>query len=181
MDNTHRHAAHPLTVFRHAHTLNSIKAGSYSKRQQSKAVVKYVKIILLLQEKVVCGCGLIVGVSSLKLGNFSEQDNTHAHIQKRYKWCFLTFHLSVSVCWMSFSCFLQEVQTEPVLNALRDTRKNRRCKIPKESLPSAHLPINEHQGYSKSESCWINILLLLHRNPTLSKTQFSFSVELIIT
>lgn len=45
---------------------------------------------------------------------------------------------------------IEEVQTEPVLNALRDNRKGRqRCKTPKESLPSAHLPIKEHQGYSK--------------------------------
>uniref|UniRef100_A0A3Q3G4A4 TNF superfamily member 11 n=1 Tax=Labrus bergylta TaxID=56723 RepID=A0A3Q3G4A4_9LABR len=43
----------------------------------------------------------------------------------------------------------EEVQTEPVLNALRDTRKNRRCKPSKESLPSAHLPIKTHQEYSK--------------------------------
>lgn len=42
---------------------------------------------------------------------------------------------------------IEEVQTEPVLNALRDTRKNRRYK--KESLPSAHLPIRAHQEYSK--------------------------------
>ncbi|KAF3694437.1 Tumor necrosis factor ligand superfamily member 11 Osteoclast differentiation factor [Channa argus] len=44
---------------------------------------------------------------------------------------------------------IEDVQTEPVLNALRDTRKNRRCKNPKESLPSAHLPIKAHQEYSK--------------------------------
>lgn len=44
---------------------------------------------------------------------------------------------------------IEEVQTEPVLNALRDTKKNRRCKTPKESLPSAHLPIRAHQEYSK--------------------------------
>ncbi|XP_068184602.1 tumor necrosis factor ligand superfamily member 11 [Antennarius striatus] len=44
---------------------------------------------------------------------------------------------------------IEEVQTEPVLNALRDTRKNRRCKTHKESLPSAHLPIRVHQEYSK--------------------------------
>ncbi|XP_040004821.1 tumor necrosis factor ligand superfamily member 11 isoform X2 [Xiphias gladius] len=43
----------------------------------------------------------------------------------------------------------EEVQTEPVLNALRDTRKNRRCKTPKESLPSAHLPIRRQQEYPK--------------------------------
>uniref|UniRef100_A0A7N8YF55 TNF superfamily member 11 n=1 Tax=Mastacembelus armatus TaxID=205130 RepID=A0A7N8YF55_9TELE len=36
--------------------------------------------------------------------------------------------------------YLQEVSS-PVLNALKDTRKNRRCKPPKDSLPSAHLPI----------------------------------------
>ncbi|XP_029386883.1 tumor necrosis factor ligand superfamily member 11 isoform X2 [Echeneis naucrates] len=45
---------------------------------------------------------------------------------------------------------IEEVQTEPVLNALRDTRKNRRCKTPKESLPSAHLPIRRPQEYSKN-------------------------------
>lgn len=44
---------------------------------------------------------------------------------------------------------MEEIQTEPVLNALRDTRKNRRCKTTKESLPSAHLSIKEHQEYSK--------------------------------
>ncbi|XP_078118768.1 tumor necrosis factor ligand superfamily member 11 [Sander vitreus] len=45
---------------------------------------------------------------------------------------------------------IEEVQTEPVLNALRDTRKKGRCKTPKESMASAHLPINqEHQEYSK--------------------------------
>ncbi|XP_042283107.1 tumor necrosis factor ligand superfamily member 11 isoform X2 [Thunnus albacares] len=43
----------------------------------------------------------------------------------------------------------EEVQTEPVLNALRDTRKKGRCKTPKESLPSAHLPIRAHQEYYK--------------------------------
>ncbi|XP_059198185.1 tumor necrosis factor ligand superfamily member 11 [Centropristis striata] len=49
---------------------------------------------------------------------------------------------------------LEEVQTEPVLNALRDTRKNRqRCKTPKESLPSAHLPIRAHtEPYKKGEA-----------------------------
>nr|XP_020475710.1 tumor necrosis factor ligand superfamily member 11-like [Monopterus albus] len=44
---------------------------------------------------------------------------------------------------------VEEVQTEPMLNALRDPRKNKRCKTPKESLPSAHLPIKTHQEYSK--------------------------------
>ncbi|XP_034741796.1 tumor necrosis factor ligand superfamily member 11 [Etheostoma cragini] len=44
---------------------------------------------------------------------------------------------------------IEEVQTEPVLNALRDTRKKGRCKTPKESLASAHLPIRVHQEYSK--------------------------------
>ncbi|XP_049905345.1 tumor necrosis factor ligand superfamily member 11 [Epinephelus moara] len=44
---------------------------------------------------------------------------------------------------------IEEVQTEPVLNALRDTRKNRRCKTPKESLPSVHLPIKRPQENSK--------------------------------
>uniref|UniRef100_A0A3P8TYS9 TNF superfamily member 11 n=1 Tax=Amphiprion percula TaxID=161767 RepID=A0A3P8TYS9_AMPPE len=36
---------------------------------------------------------------------------------------------------------IEEVQTEPVLNALRDTRKNRRCKAQRENLPAAHLLI----------------------------------------
>lgn len=44
---------------------------------------------------------------------------------------------------------IEEVQTEPVLNALKDTRKNRRCKTPKESLPSVHLPIKRPQENSK--------------------------------
>uniref|UniRef100_A0A7N6A305 THD domain-containing protein n=1 Tax=Anabas testudineus TaxID=64144 RepID=A0A7N6A305_ANATE len=44
----------------------------------------------------------------------------------------------------------EEVQTEPVLNALKDKRnRNKGCKTPKESLPSAHLPIDVHQEYSK--------------------------------
>ncbi|XP_071340078.1 tumor necrosis factor ligand superfamily member 11 [Trachinotus anak] len=46
---------------------------------------------------------------------------------------------------------IEEVQTEPVLNALRDTRKSRRCKTPKESLPSAHLPIRRPQEYPKKD------------------------------
>ncbi|XP_061579212.1 tumor necrosis factor ligand superfamily member 11 [Cololabis saira] len=37
---------------------------------------------------------------------------------------------------------IEEVQTEPVLNALKDPRKPKRTKTPaKENLPSAHLPI----------------------------------------
>uniref|UniRef100_A0A8D3CS31 TNF superfamily member 11 n=1 Tax=Scophthalmus maximus TaxID=52904 RepID=A0A8D3CS31_SCOMX len=44
---------------------------------------------------------------------------------------------------------IEEVQTEPVLNALRDTGKKGRCKNPKESLPSAHLPVRTYQEYSK--------------------------------
>ncbi|XP_076011630.1 tumor necrosis factor ligand superfamily member 11 [Genypterus blacodes] len=44
---------------------------------------------------------------------------------------------------------IEEVQTEPVLNALRDPRKNRRCKIPTDSLPSAHLPIKSQREYGK--------------------------------
>ncbi|TNN03768.1 tumor necrosis factor ligand superfamily member 11 [Takifugu rubripes] len=43
---------------------------------------------------------------------------------------------------------IEEVQIEPVLNALKDNRK-RRCKTSRESLPSAHLPITTHQMYSK--------------------------------
>ncbi|GAA6231729.1 tumor necrosis factor ligand superfamily member 11 [Lates japonicus] len=45
---------------------------------------------------------------------------------------------------------IEEVQTEPVLNALRDTRKRGgRCKTQRDILPSAHLPIKRHQEYSK--------------------------------
>ncbi|XP_061679216.1 tumor necrosis factor ligand superfamily member 11 [Syngnathoides biaculeatus] len=44
---------------------------------------------------------------------------------------------------------MEEVQTEPVLNALRDTRKNRRFKNHKENPPSAHLPIKVHQAFAK--------------------------------
>ncbi|CAG02628.1 unnamed protein product [Tetraodon nigroviridis] len=43
---------------------------------------------------------------------------------------------------------IEEAQIEPVLNALRDTRR-RRCKTLRESLPSAHLPIRAQQMYSK--------------------------------
>ncbi|XP_060945022.1 tumor necrosis factor ligand superfamily member 11 [Limanda limanda] len=52
---------------------------------------------------------------------------------------------------------IEEVQTEPVLNALRDTRKKGRCKTPKESLPSAHLPIRTYQEYSKKSEQAITI------------------------
>nr|XP_057938177.1 tumor necrosis factor ligand superfamily member 11 [Doryrhamphus excisus]XP_057938178.1 tumor necrosis factor ligand superfamily member 11 [Doryrhamphus excisus]XP_057938180.1 tumor necrosis factor ligand superfamily member 11 [Doryrhamphus excisus]XP_057938181.1 tumor necrosis factor ligand superfamily member 11 [Doryrhamphus excisus]XP_057938182.1 tumor necrosis factor ligand superfamily member 11 [Doryrhamphus excisus] len=44
---------------------------------------------------------------------------------------------------------IEEVQTEPVLNALRDTKKNRQFKNRKDHLPSAHLPIKVHQEFSK--------------------------------
>ncbi|XP_034042705.1 tumor necrosis factor ligand superfamily member 11 [Thalassophryne amazonica] len=44
---------------------------------------------------------------------------------------------------------IEDVQTEPVLNALRDPRKQRRCKTPKDGLPSAHLPIRIQQEYAK--------------------------------
>ncbi|KAK5860624.1 hypothetical protein PBY51_022086 [Eleginops maclovinus] len=44
---------------------------------------------------------------------------------------------------------IEEVETEPVLNALRDPRKQKRCRNPKDSLPSAHLPIKAHQEFSK--------------------------------
>ncbi|KAM3862283.1 tumor necrosis factor ligand superfamily member 11 [Diretmus argenteus] len=44
---------------------------------------------------------------------------------------------------------IEEVQTEPVLDALKDPRKTRRCKTPKESLPYAHLGIRRHQEYVK--------------------------------
>ncbi|XP_061826798.1 tumor necrosis factor ligand superfamily member 11 [Nerophis lumbriciformis] len=44
---------------------------------------------------------------------------------------------------------IEEVQTDrPVLNALRDTSKNR-FKNPKDKPPSAHLPIKEYQEFSK--------------------------------
>ncbi|XP_062259277.1 tumor necrosis factor ligand superfamily member 11 isoform X2 [Platichthys flesus] len=52
---------------------------------------------------------------------------------------------------------IEEVQTEPVLNALKDTRKKGRCKTPKESLPSAHLPIRTYQEYSKKSEQAITI------------------------
>ncbi|KAM8749315.1 tumor necrosis factor ligand superfamily member 11 [Acanthopagrus latus] len=46
---------------------------------------------------------------------------------------------------------IEEVQTEPVLNALRDPRKSgRRCKTQKDSLPSAHLQIKTPQEFSKN-------------------------------
>ncbi|XP_037095622.1 tumor necrosis factor ligand superfamily member 11 [Syngnathus acus] len=44
---------------------------------------------------------------------------------------------------------IEEVQTEPVLNALRAPKKNRRLKNQKESPPSAHLPIEVHQQLAK--------------------------------
>ncbi|KAM4609127.1 tumor necrosis factor ligand superfamily member 11 [Polymixia lowei] len=44
---------------------------------------------------------------------------------------------------------IEEVQTEPMLDALKDPRKNKRCRSPKEGLPSAHLPIKLHQEYAK--------------------------------
>lgn len=44
---------------------------------------------------------------------------------------------------------IEEVQTEPVLDALKGTRRNRHCKNPKEGLPSAHLPIRPHLEYTK--------------------------------
>ncbi|KAM4558406.1 tumor necrosis factor ligand superfamily member 11 [Odontesthes bonariensis] len=43
---------------------------------------------------------------------------------------------------------IEEVQTEPVLNAQKDPRKNRKYKT-KENLPSAHLPIKVNQTFSK--------------------------------
>ncbi|XP_041858473.1 tumor necrosis factor ligand superfamily member 11 [Melanotaenia boesemani] len=51
---------------------------------------------------------------------------------------------------------IEEVQTEPVLNALKDPRKVRRCKT-KENLPSAHLPIRARQDLSKKIEEAINI------------------------
>lgn len=83
------------------------------------------------------------------------------HIQQRkgfylYSCDFLFFLNGVLQClfkcFFSFGVSLQEVQTEPVLNALRDTRRKGRCKTSKERLPSAHLPIGETKEYSKSES-----------------------------
>lgn len=44
---------------------------------------------------------------------------------------------------------IEEVQTEPVLNALRDPRKNRRCKAQRENLPAAHLLISRQHEESK--------------------------------
>uniref|UniRef100_A0A3Q1B405 THD domain-containing protein n=1 Tax=Amphiprion ocellaris TaxID=80972 RepID=A0A3Q1B405_AMPOC len=44
---------------------------------------------------------------------------------------------------------IEEVQTEPVLNALRDTRKNRRCKAQRENLPAAHLLISRQNEEHK--------------------------------
>uniref|UniRef100_UPI0037E72033 tumor necrosis factor ligand superfamily member 11 isoform X2 n=1 Tax=Semicossyphus pulcher TaxID=241346 RepID=UPI0037E72033 len=41
------------------------------------------------------------------------------------------------------------IESEPVLDALRDPKKPKRCKPSRESLPSAHLPIKPHQEYSK--------------------------------
>lgn len=68
--------------------------------------------------------------------------------------------------FVCFFCFLQEVQTEPVLNALRDPRKSgRRCKTQKDSLPSAHLQIKTPQEFSKSKSTSIPIQLKLHEKP----------------
>uniref|UniRef100_A0AAQ4PLM2 TNF superfamily member 11 n=1 Tax=Gasterosteus aculeatus aculeatus TaxID=481459 RepID=A0AAQ4PLM2_GASAC len=50
----------------------------------------------------------------------------------------------------------EEVQTEPVLNALRDP-KRKRCKTSKESLPSAHLPIQTKTKYPpKLEAVVVN-------------------------
>ncbi|KAM8856399.1 tumor necrosis factor ligand superfamily member 11 [Spinachia spinachia] len=40
---------------------------------------------------------------------------------------------------------MEEVQTEPVLNALRDPRRKGSCKTSKKSLPSAHLPIQTRE------------------------------------
>lgn len=93
---------------------------------------------------------------------------THIHVKKSSKWYFWpSICQSAFVKW-AFPVFLQEVQTEPVLNALKDKRnKNRQCKTPKESLPSAHLPIDVHQEYSKSESRCFNV------NLALFQTQFN--------
>ena len=76
------------------------------------------------------------------------QTHTHTHTHTHTQSC----PLSVSVCYMRLCVCVQEVQTEPVLNALRDTRKKGCRKTLKESLPSAHLPIRTNQEYSKSES-----------------------------
>ncbi|XP_028993446.1 tumor necrosis factor ligand superfamily member 11 [Betta splendens] len=47
---------------------------------------------------------------------------------------------------------IEEAQTEPVLNALKDKRnKNKGCKTPKESLASAHLPILVREISKKGE------------------------------
>ncbi|CAI5669659.1 tumor necrosis factor ligand superfamily member 11 [Oreochromis niloticus] len=43
---------------------------------------------------------------------------------------------------------MEEVQTEPMLNALKDPKKNRRCKN-RDGMASAHLPIRTHQEFPK--------------------------------
>lgn len=53
---------------------------------------------------------------------------------------------------------IEEVQREPVMNALKDTRKNRRCKTQKDSLPSAHLPIKVQLDYYKSVETTVPII-----------------------
>ncbi|MED6238798.1 hypothetical protein ATANTOWER_030041 [Ataeniobius toweri] len=53
---------------------------------------------------------------------------------------------------------IEEMQTEPVLNALKDPRKKGRCKPPKDAItPSAHLPIRAHQDFPKKDYSIINI------------------------
>uniref|UniRef100_A0A3Q2SPX1 TNF superfamily member 11 n=1 Tax=Fundulus heteroclitus TaxID=8078 RepID=A0A3Q2SPX1_FUNHE len=55
--------------------------------------------------------------------------------------------------------YLQEdMQTEPVLNALKDPRKKSRCKPPKDVItPSAHLPIRTAQDFPKNDYSVVNI------------------------
>jgi len=55
---------------------------------------------------------------------------------------------SVMIELTVISCFAQEVQAEPVLDALKDTKKHRKGK----SLPFAHLPILQHQEHTRSKS-----------------------------
>ncbi|KAJ0070201.1 hypothetical protein NL108_002514, partial [Boleophthalmus pectinirostris] len=51
---------------------------------------------------------------------------------------------------------IEEMQTEPIMNALQGTQKLRkcnknRCKSPRDSVPSAHLPIRAKQEYPSKQ------------------------------
>ncbi|XP_037345458.1 tumor necrosis factor ligand superfamily member 11 [Pungitius pungitius] len=50
---------------------------------------------------------------------------------------------------------IEEVQTEPVLNALRDPRRKGRCKPSREVLPSAHLPISTKEYYPSNHKAMV--------------------------